>query len=101
MIDNCTEMSGQFRWDMTTLPYLVQTWLSIEQYNVTIYDMSLDDIAYSQTVSNGYSITELEVLLETATSCGNVIGTRVNIATIPNGLFQQVDVMRRHSFGVS
>ena len=78
----------------------VQTWLSIEQSDVTVDHMSLDYITHTQAVGNSSSVPKLQVLLEPITTCSNVVGTWVDVATIPNRLLEPVDVMSRDAFGI-
>lgn len=78
--------------------HLVQTRLAIEQYNITVNDMSFDDITDLQTISDSISIPKLQELL-VVSSC-NEIGTRMYIAPISDRLFEHVHIVRCHSFRV-
>ena len=78
----------------------VQTWLSIEQSDVTVDHMSLDYITHTQAVGNSSSVPKLQILLEPIATCSNVVGTWVDITTIPNRLLEPVDVMSCDAFGI-
>ena len=78
----------------------VQTWLSIEQSDVTVDHMSLDYITHTQAVGNSSSVPKLQVLLEPIATCSNVVGARVNITAIADRLLQSVDVVGCDAFRI-
>lgn len=63
--------------------------------------MSLDGITESETIGHSIAIPELEIFLEPVTSSRNVICAGVDVTAISNSLFQQLDVVRGHTFWVS
>lgn len=100
MIESCSKVSILYNRIQDRVTHLVQTGLTIEQHNVTIDDMSLNNITCSKTVRNSAPVPELEIFLEPAISRRDIVGTWVYVASIADSFFQDVNIMCSHAFGV-
>jgi hypothetical protein len=77
---------------------LVQTGLPIEENNITIHNMTFNDITNSQPICNRSPIPKAQKLLVVA-SC-HEIGSRVYLSSVSYRLSQSPDVVRRNSFWI-
>ena len=71
----------------------MQTWLSVEQCDVTVNDMPFDYVAYPQPICNRGPVTKLQILLEPIAAGRYIVRSRMYIATIANRLLQPLDVV--------
>lgn len=78
----------------------MQTGLTVEKDNVTVDDMSFDNIANAQPVRDRRSVTELQELLEAAAAGRHVVRAGVHIAAVANRLLQHLHIMRRDALRV-